>query len=96
MIENLRFDTFFPYPKFRTQQKGIIQKIEIVVRSTPANTGIFCASYSILNSLMMNGLADRIRKTGKKLFVEDSRLSASENATMLEDFKSLSKRQGAV
>jgi len=76
--------------------KRYIQKIEIVVNSTPKNTGIFCASYSILNSLMMNGLADRIRKTGKKLFVEDSRLSASENATMLEDFKSLSKRQGAV
>jgi len=45
---------------------------------------------------MMNGLVDRIRKTGKQLFVENSRLSASENATMLEDYKSLSKRQGAV
>ncbi|TXT59156.1 MAG: ATP-dependent DNA helicase [Promethearchaeota archaeon] len=76
--------------------KKYIGKIEIVVRSTPANTGIFCASYSILNSLLMNGLADRIRKAGKQLFVEDSRLSASENATMVEDFKSLSKRKGGV
>ncbi len=36
--------------------KKMLSKIEEVVRSTPANVGIFCASYKILNALTNNGI----------------------------------------
>ena len=75
----------------------IIQKIEEVIRSTPANIGIFCASYEILNSLCMNGIKMIVEKHGKKLFIEKVGMSASENAIMLNKFKILAKPQsGAV
>ncbi|MHA1876421.1 MAG: helicase C-terminal domain-containing protein, partial [Promethearchaeota archaeon] len=78
--------------------KKMILKIEEVIYSTPANTGIFCASYKILNSLKSSGISYLARKYNKKLFVEESGLSASENALMVNDFKSMgsSPNQGAI
>jgi len=78
--------------------KKMILKIEEVIYSTPANTGIFCASYKILNSLFSNGISNLARKYNKKLFVEEPGLSASENALMVNDFKSMASlpNQGAI
>lgn len=69
--------------------RKMIQKIYEVLRCTPANVGIFCASYKILKGLLANNLEDVIRKANKKLFVEEAGNSASENAYMVEDFKSM-------
>ncbi len=76
----------------------IIEKINEVLRSTPANIGIFCASYSILNDLTKYGIIPVISNSGKELFMEKPGLSASKNAAMLKKFKSLSKKtdNGAV
>ena len=71
----------------------MISKIEEVVSSTPANIGVFCASYKIVNALKKNGIESIIKKYGKKVFYESSELKASENALMLEDFKSVSSPQ---
>ncbi|MBY9006319.1 MAG: hypothetical protein KGD63_06140 [Candidatus Lokiarchaeota archaeon] len=69
--------------------KKIIQKIDEVLYSTPANVGIFCASYGILRSLISNGIERIAIKNNKKLFIEEQGLSASENALLIEDFKSM-------
>ncbi|MHA1342584.1 MAG: helicase C-terminal domain-containing protein [Promethearchaeota archaeon] len=78
--------------------KKYVEKIDEVLYCTPANTGIFCASYKILKGLITNGLENAAKKNNKKLFVEEPGLSASENAIMLEDFKSMSEppNSGAI
>lgn len=78
--------------------KKMNEKIDEVLYCTPANSGIFCASYKILKGLVSNGLELIVKKNNKKLFLEESGLSASENASMVEDFKSMSQppNNGAV
>ncbi len=78
--------------------KKMNEKIDEVLYCTPANSGIFCASYKILKGLVSNGLELIVKKNNKKLFFEESGLSASENASMVEDFKSMSQppNNGAV
>ena len=76
--------------------KKMIDKINEVLCSTPANIGIFCASYQILRGLLMNGIESVIEKNNKKLFFEESGLSASENALLVDDFKNMASNGGAV
>ncbi|MEE9378659.1 MAG: helicase C-terminal domain-containing protein [Candidatus Lokiarchaeia archaeon] len=76
--------------------KKMIEKINEVLQCTPANVGIFCASYRILNALMENGIESIVQKNNKKLFYEEPGLSASENAAMVDDFKSMASNGGAV
>ena len=76
--------------------KKMIEKIDEVISCTPANIGIFCASYQILNGLFSNGIDKIAKKNGKKLFIEEPRLSASENNSMVEEFKSFASNGGAV
>ena len=78
--------------------KKMLSKIEEVIRSTPANIGIFCASYKILNALNNNGIESIAMNYNKKLFIEEPGLSASENAYLINDFKSTASkpRNGAV
>jgi DNA excision repair protein ERCC-2 len=73
-----------------------VDKIGEIVKYSPGNVGIFCASYAILNSLLMYGLKEALRKAHKKMFTEESSLSASENAYMVDDFKSCGDGRGAV
>ena len=74
------------------------EKINEVIYCTPGNVGIFCASYKILKGLYENELGSIVKTNKKKLFMEEPGLSASENSSMIEDFKSLSKYRngGAV
>ncbi len=76
----------------------MIKKIDEVLYCTPANVGIFCASYKVLKALLQNGITDIALKNNKRLFVEEPGLSASENALLVEDFKSMVKNPdtGAV
>ena len=78
--------------------KKMLSKINEVLYCTPANVGIFCASYKILNQLIKNGIEHVTSKNNKQLFVEEPGLSASENAYLVNDFKSManSARNGAV
>ncbi len=69
--------------------KKMIQKIDEVLYSTPANIGIFCASYRILRELISNGIEQIVEKNNKKLFIEKPGLTASENALLIQDFKSM-------
>ena len=74
----------------------MIEKISEVLYCTPANIGIFCASYQILKGLLQNGIEAVVKKNNKKLFTEESGLSASENALLVDDFKSMASDGGAV
>jgi len=51
------------------------------------NSAIFCSSYRILETLMLNGLEDSLRDRGIKSFVEHRGMSGDESRRMLEDFK---------
>jgi DNA excision repair protein ERCC-2 len=81
-----------------TMFKKMLSKIEEVIASTPANIGIFCASYKILNALSNSGIESVAMKYDKKLFFEEPGLSASENASIIDDFKSTASkpRNGAI
>jgi len=75
----------------------ILRKIEEVISSTPANVGIFCASYNIMNALYRNGINKIVEKHGKTLFYENASMSASKNAVALKSFKNFAKsKSGAV
>ncbi|MHA1885358.1 MAG: DEAD/DEAH box helicase family protein, partial [Promethearchaeota archaeon] len=50
-----------------TMFKKMIEKIAEILICTPANTGIFCASYQIVKGLCNYGLVDTVKKNGKKL-----------------------------
>ncbi|MHA1641970.1 MAG: helicase C-terminal domain-containing protein [Promethearchaeota archaeon] len=76
----------------------MLNKIDEVIRCTPANIGIFCASYKVLNALLERGIDLVVRRYGKKLIVENPNLSASENASLVRIFKRLAHppNKGAV
>jgi len=76
--------------------KKMIERINEVLNCTPANVGIFCASYKILKGLLVNGIETIVKKNNKKLFIEEPGLSASENAMLVDDFKSMASNSGAV
>ncbi|TFG25300.1 MAG: hypothetical protein EU533_01305 [Promethearchaeota archaeon] len=69
--------------------KKMIGKIEEVISCTPANIGIFCASYKVAEALLSNGIGTISNKYNKKLFIEEPGLSASENTLLVNDFKSM-------
>jgi DNA excision repair protein ERCC-2 len=76
--------------------RKMIDKIDEVLSCTPANVGIFCASYKILNGLILNGIKFVIEKNKKDLYIEETELSASENAILVDNFKNMSSNGGAV
>ena len=74
----------------------IIAKIDEVLVCTPANVGIFCASYQILKGLLSNGIKEIAQKNNKGFFNEAPGISASENNTMVDQFKEMASNGGAV
>lgn len=73
--------------------KKIIGRIGEVVEHTPANTGIFAASFEVLGRLLAEGLKEVVHKP---LFCEHRSMSSGENERMVADFKAQSARGGAV
>jgi DNA excision repair protein ERCC-2 len=71
----------------------IISRIEEIVQNTPANTGIFAASFDVLNALLDAGLEKALEKP---LFNERRGMSSKENEKMVAQFKSHADDEGAV
>ncbi|MHA1197904.1 MAG: helicase C-terminal domain-containing protein [Candidatus Heimdallarchaeaceae archaeon] len=71
----------------------MIEVISSVVDSTPKNTGVFCASYTIMKSILDTGLE---RSLSKPLYIAHQGMSSLDNDKLLEDFKNESKKDGAV
>jgi DNA excision repair protein ERCC-2 len=71
----------------------IIDHIQEVVKNTPGNTGIFAASFQVLENLLANGLEKRL---DKQLFQEHRGMSSKENEKIVAEFKAYAQRGGAV
>jgi DNA excision repair protein ERCC-2 len=73
--------------------KTMIERINEVVENTPTNTGIFAASFQVLNALMAEGLEDAVQKP---LYHERQGMSSKANERMVQDFKACGGKGGAV
>ncbi len=71
----------------------MIERINEVVNSTPTNTGIFTASFQVLNSLLQEGLEQSLLKP---LYYEKSGMSSKDNEKLVQDFKVCGDKGGAV
>jgi len=71
----------------------MIERINEVVNSTPTNTGVFAASFEVLNSLLAAGLKDSLLKP---LFSEKRGMTSKANEKLVSDFKACGNKGGAV
>ena len=67
--------------------------VKAVVEATPKNTGVFCASYSVMESLLKTGLE---RGISKPLYIAHKGMTSLENDKLINDFKKVSKNSGGV
>jgi DNA excision repair protein ERCC-2 len=77
----------------KTMYNTMINRIIEVVEHTPANTGIFTASFGVLSSLLNEGLEKALNKP---LFYEYRGMSSKKNEKLVKDFKSCSEEGGGV
>ena len=73
--------------------RTIIKRVNEVVQNTPANTGVFAASFGVLNALVAEGLEKTL---SKPLFRERRGMSSKANEKMVAEFKTCAERGGAV
>jgi len=71
----------------------IIKRVAEVVQNTPANTGIFAASFDVLNALVAEGLEKAL---DKPLFHERRGMSSKANEKIVAEFKACGEHDGAV
>jgi DNA excision repair protein ERCC-2 len=76
-----------------TMYQTIIKRINEVVQNTPANTGIFTASFGVLNALIAEGLEHAL---DKRFFHERRGMSSKANEKIVAEFKACGERDGAV
>ncbi len=73
--------------------KTMIERINEVADNTPTNTGIFAASFQVVNALLAEGLENSLQKP---LFHERQGMSSKANERMVQDFKVCGGKGGAV
>lgn len=73
--------------------RKMVKRIAEVVCCTPANVGVFTASYDVLEGLLEAGLENAV---DKPLLHEHRGMSSRENDRLVKRFKSYVKRGGAV
>jgi DNA excision repair protein ERCC-2 len=73
--------------------KIIIERINEVAENTPTNTGVFAASFEVLNQTLSEGLEDAL---GKPLFHEKREMTSEQNEKMVSNFKACGGKGGAV
>jgi len=76
-----------------TMYKKLAKRVAEVVHSTPANVGVFAASYEVLEKLLDAGIEDSLKKP---LLHEHRGMKSKENDRLISKFKSYAKRGGAV
>lgn len=72
---------------------AIKDHIREVVQNTPANTGVFTASFQVLEALKAKEIENELTKP---VFYERKGMSSKENEDMVDAFKACSHRGGAV
>ncbi len=73
--------------------KKLVKRISEIAHNTPANVGVFTASYEVLERLLEAGLEGGLEKP---LLHECRGMKSRENERMISKFKSYAKRGGAV
>ncbi len=73
--------------------RTIIERINEVAENTPTNTGVFAASFEVLNQILSEGLEDAL---GKPLFHEKREMTSEQNEKMVSNFKACGGKGGAV
>jgi len=73
--------------------KKLVKRIAEVVHNTPANVGVFTASYEVLQKLLEAGIENSL---DKPLLHEHRGMKSRENDRLISKFKSYAKRGGAV
>jgi DNA excision repair protein ERCC-2 len=73
--------------------KKIIGRIIEVVENTPANVGVFAASYEVLEALLKAGMKEAV---DKPLLHEERGMKSKENEQLVNRFKSYAKKGGAI
>ncbi len=73
--------------------RKLVKRIDEVSQNTPANVGVFTASYEVLQQLVDNGIEDRL---DKPLLHEHRGMKSKENDRLIRKFKSYAKQGGAV
>jgi DNA excision repair protein ERCC-2 len=71
----------------------MIERISEVAENTPTNTGIFAASFEVLNSLLNEDLENALQKP---LFHERRAMTSKANEKLVSDFKTCGGKGGAV
>jgi DNA excision repair protein ERCC-2 len=71
----------------------MIERINEVVQNTPANTGVFAASFGVLDALLAEGLEAAL---DKPLFHEYRGMSSKANEKIVAGFKACGEGDGAV
>jgi DNA excision repair protein ERCC-2 len=71
----------------------MIERINEVVQNTPANTGVFTASFDVLNALLAEGLEAAL---DKPLFHEYRGMNSKTNEEIVAGFKACGESDGAV
>ena len=71
----------------------ITEKLVEICDATPANVGVFTASYEVLEGVLKAGVREKIEKP---VFVETPQMSSAENDELIRAFKSSARRGGAV
>jgi DNA excision repair protein ERCC-2 len=70
--------------------------IEQVIRATPKNVGIFCASYRVLQGLVEAGLQGLVTRNRRAFFSEKPGMSSADNHDLVQRFKAASQGNGGV
>ncbi len=81
--------------RYRSQKmyQKIVEKLTEVVSSTPGNTGIFAASYRVLQGLLD---ADIEHQIDKPFFIEQPRMSSRDNDPLIRRFRASKHTGGGV
>ncbi|MHA1380243.1 MAG: helicase C-terminal domain-containing protein [Candidatus Helarchaeota archaeon] len=70
------------------------EKCVEIIKATPGNIGIFCASYGILEGLLRAGFYGDMDYLKRKLFIEQKENSSYENEELIQKFKSIGREGG--
>ncbi|MGO8807334.1 MAG: helicase C-terminal domain-containing protein [Candidatus Bathyarchaeia archaeon] len=73
--------------------QAMIERINEVAENTPTNTGVFAASFEVLNSILNEGLEDAL---SKPLFHEKREMTSEQNEKTVSNFKACGGKGGAV
>jgi DNA excision repair protein ERCC-2 len=97
-IQTLVIDRVNTRGECRTDEMygDIVKMLENVIKYTPKNIGIFCASYGVLEGLKRANIDTLCKKIGKAVFFEETGFTSSDNDILIEKYKEKSKQNGAV